>query len=158
MSVPVWIWIVFVFAVGCCVGSFLNVVIYRMPKDLSLVHPGSACPACHQPIRFYDNIPLVSWLVLGGKCRNCKSEISSRYFIIELLTGLLFVGVFIIYFVGGQRHFEIDSRTGSGLFLSGGWLVYLVHVILFAAFLAACFALITPDRELGLSSGFASTF
>ncbi len=137
MAVPVWIWIVFIFAVGCCVGSFLNVVIYRMPRDLSLVKPGSACPACHKPIRFYDNIPLVSWLVLHGKCRYCKSPISPRYFVIELFAGLLFIGVFVFYFVVGLRHFEIDSQTGMDLFFKGGWLVYLVHIILLAAFLAA---------------------
>jgi leader peptidase (prepilin peptidase)/N-methyltransferase len=137
VAVPVWIWIVFVFAVGCCVGSFLNVVIYRMPRDLSLVSPGSACPACHKPIRFYDNIPLVSWLVLRGKCRYCKSPISPRYFIIELLSGLLFVSIFVFYFVVGLRHFEIDSQSGMSLFFKGGWLVYLVHIILLAAFLAA---------------------
>jgi len=137
VAVPVWIWIVFIFAVGCCVGSFLNVVIYRMPRDLSLVKPGSACPACHKPIRFYDNIPLVSWLVLHGKCRYCKSPISPRYFVIELFAGLLFIGVFVFYFVVGLRHFEIDSQTGMDLFFKGGWLVYLVHIILLAAFLAA---------------------
>ncbi len=137
MAVPVWIWIGFIFAVGCCVGSFLNVVIYRMPRDLSLISPGSACPACHKPIRFYDNIPLVSWFVLQGKCRYCKSPISLRYFIIELLTGLIFTGVFVVYFVVGLRHFEINSQTGMGLFFEGGWLVYLVHIVLLAAFLAA---------------------
>lgn len=137
MGVPVWIWIVFVFAIGCCVGSFLNVVIYRMPRDISLISPGSACPACHKPIRFYDNIPLVSWLVLRCKCRYCKSPISPRYPVIELLSGLLFAGVFVLYFVVGLRQFEIDSRFGTGLFLKGGWLVYLVHIILLAAFLAA---------------------
>jgi leader peptidase (prepilin peptidase)/N-methyltransferase len=126
-----------VFIVGCCVGSFLNVVIYRMPRDLSLVSPGSTCPACDKPIRFYDNIPLVSWLVLRGKCRYCKSPISPRYFIIELLSGLLFVSVFAFYFVIGLRHFEINSHFGTGLFLKGGWFVYLVHIILLAAFLAA---------------------
>jgi leader peptidase (prepilin peptidase)/N-methyltransferase len=137
VAVPVWIWVVFLFAVGCCVGSFLNVVIYRMPRDLSLVTPRSACPACHKPICFYDNIPLVSWFVLRGKCRYCKSPISPRYFVIELLTGLLFVGVFILYFIVELRHIEIGSQSGMGVFLKGGWLVYLVHIILLAAFLAA---------------------
>lgn len=137
MGVPVWNWIVFIFAFGCCVGSFLNVVIYRMPRDVSLIKPASSCPACHKPIRFYDNIPLISWLVLRCKCRYCKSPISPRYPVIELLSGLLFVGVFVVYFVIGLRHFEIDSQFGTGLFLKGGWLVYLVHIVLLAAFLAA---------------------
>lgn len=96
---PLWIWLVYIFAFGCCIGSFLNVVIYRMPRDKSLVSPGSFCPACGRHIRFYDNIPLISWLVLRAKCRYCRASISPRYFVIELLTGLVFVGLFVMYFV-----------------------------------------------------------
>ncbi|MHC4521226.1 MAG: prepilin peptidase, partial [Planctomycetota bacterium] len=88
MTAQEWIWCAFIFAFGCCIGSFLNVVVYRLPREKSLVSPGSTCPACEKPIRFYDNIPLVSWIVLGAKCRHCKTRISPRYFIIELLTGL----------------------------------------------------------------------
>ena len=95
MSVE-WIWLIFVFAFGSCIGSFLNVVIYRLPLDKSLVTPPSACPACDKRIAFYDNIPLISWLILRAKCRHCKAPISPRYFIIELLTGLLFVAVFVL--------------------------------------------------------------
>ncbi|MHC4337187.1 MAG: prepilin peptidase [Planctomycetota bacterium] len=127
---PDWIWFVFIFAFGCCVGSFLNVVIYRLPRDKSLVRPGSACPACGRHIRFYDNIPLVSWVVLGAKCRYCKAPISPRYFIIELLTGVVFVGLFILYF-------RMDLRAGIGSFGQGGWFIYLLHIILLAAFIAA---------------------
>ena len=88
-----WIWVAFAFAFGACVGGFLNVVIYRLPRDKSLVRPGSACPGCNKAIAFYDNIPLVSWLMLGGKCRNCKTSISFRYFVIELLTAIIFAGL-----------------------------------------------------------------
>jgi leader peptidase (prepilin peptidase)/N-methyltransferase len=130
LAVPDWIWFVFIFAFGCCVGSFLNVVIYRLPRDKSLVRPGSACPACGRHIRFYDNIPLVSWVVLGAKCRYCKAPISPRYFIIELLTGVVFVGLFILYF-------RMDLRAGIGSFGQGGWFIYLLHIILLAAFIAA---------------------
>ena len=129
--VPDWIWFVFVFAFGCCIGSFLNVVIYRVPRDLSLVTPPSTCPSCGKHIRFYDNIPLLSWLALGGKCRNkdCKARISPRYFTIELLTGLLFLGLFILYFRVGFR---------NGIMLEkGGWLIYLMHIALLGAFIAA---------------------
>ncbi|MBN1361216.1 MAG: prepilin peptidase [Sedimentisphaerales bacterium] len=118
----------FVFALGCIIGSFLNVVIYRLPREKSLVTPGSACPACGKPIRFYDNVPLVSWLLLGAKCRHCKARISARYFVVELLTGTLFLGLYLLYFHTGIR--PIVQVTG-------GWLVYVVHVILLAAFLAA---------------------
>ena len=85
---------VFVFVFGAAVGSFLNVVIHRVPNELSIVFPNSACPNCNNPIKPYDNIPLLSWLILGGKCRNCKNPISARYPAVELLTALLFVLVF----------------------------------------------------------------
>jgi leader peptidase (prepilin peptidase) / N-methyltransferase len=79
------------FLFGLVFGSFLNVCIYRMPRGLSVVSPRSACPACHAPIAGYDNIPVLSWLILGGKCRNCKVRISPRYAAVELLTGGFFV-------------------------------------------------------------------
>jgi leader peptidase (prepilin peptidase)/N-methyltransferase len=134
---PMWFWIVFLFAIGCCVGSFLNVVIWRLPRDKSLVRPPSACPSCGKHIQFYDNIPLVSWLVLCGKCRYCKKRISPRYFVIELLTGLVFVGTYFLFFESGLRH-------GIPAFLSGGWILYLISVILFSS-LIACSAI---DLEL----------
>lgn len=81
----------FVFFVGTCIGSFLNVVIYRVPNDLSIVLPNSACPKCNAPIKPYDNIPIASWLILGGKCRNCKNAIAWRYPAVEFLTALVFI-------------------------------------------------------------------
>ena len=130
MAVPDWIWFVCIFAFGCCIGSFLNVVIYRLPRDKSLVTPPSACPACGKHIRFYDNIPLVSWLYLGRKCRYCKAPISPRYFLIELLTGLIFLGLFILYF-------QVNLRDGLRSFVGGGWFIYLLHIIMLGAFIAA---------------------
>lgn len=128
--IPDWIFLAFSFAVGACVGSFLNVVICRVPRDKSLVSPPSSCPACGKHIRFYDNIPLVSWLLLAGKCRYCKARISPRYFVIELLTALTFVGVFVLYFQSGLR-------TGIPSFLEGGWLLYLASVVLLSSLIAA---------------------
>ncbi|MBN2315402.1 MAG: prepilin peptidase [Sedimentisphaerales bacterium] len=130
MLVPVWIWLVFVFALGCCIGSFLNVVVYRLPRDKSLVTPPSSCPSCGRHIRFYDNVPLVSWLLLGRKCRYCRTPISPRYFAIELLTGSIFLGLFILYFY-------TDVRKNMSPFQEGGWLIYLLHIILLATFIAA---------------------
>ena len=84
-----------VFLFGICVGSFLNVCIYRIPAEKSIVFPGSACPKCNSSIRFHDNIPVLSYLLLGGKCRHCKAPISPRYPIIELLTGAFSVGLYV---------------------------------------------------------------
>ncbi len=78
------------FLFGLVFGSFLNVCIYRMPRGLSVVSPRSACPACHTPIAAYDNIPVLSWMILGGRCRGCKTRISPRYAAVELLTGGFF--------------------------------------------------------------------
>ena len=80
-----------IFAFGLAFGSFLNVWIYRLPRGLSIVHPRSACPHCGKPIAFYDNIPVLSWLVLRGRCRNCSAHVTVRYLIVELLTGGMFV-------------------------------------------------------------------
>lgn len=76
---------------GLVIGSFLNVVVYRLPAGLSVARPASACPGCSTPIRRRDNVPVVSWLALGGKCRDCRTAISARYPIVELATGLFFV-------------------------------------------------------------------
>ena len=84
----------FVFVLGAAVGSFLNVVIYRVPNEQSIVFPNSACPNCKTPIQAYDNIPILSWLVLRGKCRSCAGPIAARYPAVELLTALLFVLVY----------------------------------------------------------------
>jgi len=82
--------IVYCTLMGLVVGSFLNVVIYRVPRHLSIVRPRSACPHCHHPISERDNIPLVSWLILRGRCRHCRSPISARYPLVESATGVLF--------------------------------------------------------------------
>lgn len=85
---------IFIFIFGTLVGSFLNVVIHRVPNEESIVFPNSACPNCKKSIKPYDNIPIFSWLLLGGKCRNCQNPISPRYLFVELLTGLLFLLVY----------------------------------------------------------------
>jgi leader peptidase (prepilin peptidase)/N-methyltransferase len=82
---------------GCIVGSFLNVCIYRMPLDLSVVSPPSHCPHCKYSIPFYLNIPLLTWLWLRGRCKNCGAPISPRYFIVELLTGVMFLSCWLMF-------------------------------------------------------------
>jgi leader peptidase (prepilin peptidase)/N-methyltransferase len=85
----------FAFCLGAIIGSFLNVCIYRLPHKESIVTPGSRCPRCGKNIRFYDNIPIVSYLILRGKCRHCKEPISPRYPVVEGLFGLLTLALFI---------------------------------------------------------------
>ncbi len=87
-------WYVMSFVLGLCIGSFLNVVIYRIPAGISLSMPPSHCPECKYEIPWYQNIPLISWLLLRGKCSNCADKISIRYFLVELLTGVLFLLIF----------------------------------------------------------------
>ena len=83
---------------GLCVGSFLNVVIYRLPREMSLSHPGSHCTKCDYSLKWYDNIPLLSWIMLGGRCRKCREPISPRYMIVELVNMALWIASAILFF------------------------------------------------------------
>ena len=85
------------FAFGACVGSFLNVCIYRMPADESVVRPGSRCPHCGTPIAWYDNLPVVSWLLLRARCRSCQASIAVRYPLVEAATGVLAIVAFVAF-------------------------------------------------------------
>jgi len=115
-----------VFALGLCVGSFLNVCIYRMPREMSLARPGSHCPFCNEPIAWYDNIPVLSWLSLGGLCRRCGVLISPRYLFVELLTGAVFVWIY-----GAHRAAAPDAA--------------LAHLSTFGAYVALASALIAAS-------------
>jgi leader peptidase (prepilin peptidase)/N-methyltransferase len=86
-----------IFLLGLAFGSFLNVCIYRLPLGLSVVVPASACPHCKRAIAFYDNLPVISWLLLRGRCRQCEDKISPRYLLIEVLTAVLFVGCYAYF-------------------------------------------------------------
>ena len=116
----------FVFLAGLCIGSFLNVCIWRIPRDESIVWPGSHCPACNHKIAPWDNVPLLSWLILNGKCRHCQAPISPRYFIVELLTGALFAG---LWFVHGWSLFTPVYGFFAGALILGTF-VDFDHLIL----------------------------
>lgn len=105
--------------IGSCVGSFLNVVIYRLPAGLSLSRPPSHCPRCRQSIRARDNVPILGWWSLGGRCRDCGLPISARYPLIEAMTGALFLLVgaarFIAFSPDGSPERIIDWLMATGL-------------------------------------------
>ena len=93
-----WLWYIPAIFIGACIGSFLNVVIYRVPLGLSVNEPKrSFCPHCKKPIPLGRNIPLVSWLMLRGKCADCGAPIAFRYFAVELLTALMFAAVWFVF-------------------------------------------------------------
>jgi len=123
------VWLIFVVLIGACVGSFLNVVIWRMPRGQSIVSPGSHCPKCGKAIVWYDNIPLISWCVLGGKCRFCRTQISVRYLIVEGATAVLVGGLYVWYFMA-------RIRTGAGPF-ADAWPMYVAQAALLCALLAS---------------------
>ncbi|NJN01641.1 MAG: prepilin peptidase [Leptolyngbyaceae cyanobacterium RM1_1_2] len=108
-----------VFFLGASIGSFLNVVIYRLPAGISLLHPPSRCPKCQRRLRFYDNVPVLGWLWLQGRCRFCKRPIAIRYPLVELLTGVLFLSSF--------WHFGWSELTLSAWILLS-WLVALSFI------------------------------
>ena len=89
--------IIFIFILGLIVGSFSNVCIYRIPKNESIIFPASHCPKCRSKIKPVDNIPLLSFILLKGRCRNCKSKISIQYPVVEFLTGLIYLIIYLIY-------------------------------------------------------------
>lgn len=127
---------VLVGVLGLAIGSFLNVVVYRVPAGLSIVSPPSACPSCHAPIRKRDNIPIVSWLLLRGKCRDCGARISARYPLVELGTAVLFSAIALV-----RAPSIIDSTTALEA-ISG-----VVALIAFLYLAAASVALVIIDLE-----------
>ncbi|MDD5406875.1 MAG: prepilin peptidase [Sulfurovaceae bacterium] len=132
-----------IFILGIIIGSFLNVVIYRIPLDKNIAFPASHCPACQTPLKWWQNIPIISWIFLKGKCYFCNAPISKRYPIVELITGILFL---IIYFKVGLVWYLpfIFASFASLLALS---IIDIDHMAVpdSVNFAALFFALITPD-------------
>ena len=149
-AVPFHFWSLCFFGLGCIVGSFLNVCIYRMPLGLSVVMPPSHCPRCKYSIPFYLNIPLVTWLALRGRCKNCGAEITPRYFIVELLTGAAFLSCWLKF---GDVNLPLPTLA-----------LALVYSIFLAGLICATFIdfehFIIPDEITlgGAVAGFAASF
>lgn len=117
------IYSIFSFAMGACVASFLNVVIWRIPRGESIVSPPSHCPKCDSPIHWWQNIPIVSWLALRGKCANCRAPISPRYILVETLGGALFLAAFWHLFPIGAT---ISAYAVSELIVWWIWIALMI--------------------------------
>ncbi|MDG2055618.1 MAG: prepilin peptidase [Phycisphaerales bacterium] len=124
---------IFVFLFGACVGSFLNVVIYRLPLGLTLTTPSSRCPVCGVQLKFFrENLPILGWFIVRGRCRTCHVKISPVYPLIEFIVGLLFLGLYVIYFM-------VDSSTAFWGEIGGPWWSYNQFYRAWPAFLAIAF-------------------
>jgi leader peptidase (prepilin peptidase)/N-methyltransferase len=137
-------YIVFLFLLGACIGSFLNVVVWRLPRGESLITPPSHCPKCERPLKWYDNLPIVGWIKLGGTCRFCKAPISVRYPVVETVTALLFVFYYVMFFiveVGPCPPVQRPMFEGAGVpvyrFVRLEPAMFALYVFLASALLAA---------------------
>jgi leader peptidase (prepilin peptidase)/N-methyltransferase len=117
--VPFHFWSLVFFAFGCIVGSFLNVCIHRLPLGMSIITPRSHCPHCKYSIPWYLNIPLVTWLALRGRCKNCGAPISLRYFVVELLTGAAFLSCWLAFGDAGRPFPSLPAALVYAVFLAG---------------------------------------
>ena len=136
--------------VGSCVGSFLNVCVYRIPRSMSLFRPRSRCPRCLTLIRSYDNVPVLSWLILAGRCRHCRGSISPRYAIVELTVGLLFAAAYLA--AVGIATSDVWERFGAWRVLAGllaGWTA--ISLVVVAALLSSDTRRDSRHRLLGSS-------
>lgn len=129
--------------VGSCVGSFLNVVIYRGPLGLSVVHPGSFCPNCKHAIRWFHNVPVLGWLALRGKCYDCGLKISPRYPLVEFVVGVLFGGLAWIEIVSPEIATHLGPAKTAQQYSLAAFVEYGSHVVLLCGLL--CMALIEFD-------------
>ncbi len=150
----------FVFVIGACVGSFLNVIAYRLPYERSFLWPGSRCGSCLQPIRWYDNLPLLSYWLLRGRCRTCGARFSVRYFLVELGTGLAFAGLFYLEIyrnVLGLRELQNNNwGVQRGFIPLAAWEVFFYHATLVSFLIAASICDI-DHREIPLGITLAGT-
>ena len=123
------------FALGASIGSFLNVVVYRMPLGKSLVMTGSRCPTCGTPISRRDNVPILGWLMLGGRCRACQSPISLRYPTVEIVVGSLFLVLYFVELISGGWNLPIRQRN---MYAGVVWIVFYTKWDLVTIYLYHC--------------------
>jgi leader peptidase (prepilin peptidase)/N-methyltransferase len=151
----IYVWLPLVFVLGAAVGSFVNVCVYRLPYERSLFWPGSRCGKCYQAIRWYDNLPLVSYWLLRGRCRVCGAPFSIRYFLIELFTGLGFCLVFYLVVILNVLHLQFGPghywEHAFGLVPWQGWVVFGHYAALFS-FLLVVSLCDLDDMEIPLSA------
>ena len=148
--VPFHFWTLCFFALGCITGSFLNVCIHRLPLGLSIVTPKSHCPHCKYAIPWYLNIPLLTWLVLCGRCKNCGAPISPRYFVVELFTGAAFLSCWLMFGNVNQPLQSMPLALAYAVFLSG---------LIVATFIDFEHFIIPDEITLGgMAAGFVASF
>lgn len=134
---------IIVFIFGAIVGSFLNVCIYRLPRNKSIIKPSSFCPNCEKPIKYFDNIPILSYIILKGRCRNCGSKISIKYPIVETITALLYLMVYRV----------------TGLNMEFAVLLFFVSILIIISFIDLEFQIIPDLLSLGgLAAGLVLSF
>lgn len=122
------IYAVFSFLFGTCIASFLNVAIYRLPRGESIVSPPSRCPKCGAPIRWWQNIPVLSYLALRGRCANCKTRISPRYLVVELLGGALFLAAFFNV-MSAEQVMSVTQFHAGRIFVLAMWWIWISLMI-----------------------------
>jgi leader peptidase (prepilin peptidase)/N-methyltransferase len=141
LHLPMILWVVWTFILGSAVGSLLNVCIARLPLEKSILWPMSRCGSCLQPIRWYDNIPLVSYWVLRGHCRSCGALFSIRYFLVELGTGLAFAGLFALEILANVHDLlflrQQQWAIRNGLIPWQAWAFFLHHAVLVSLLIVA---------------------
>lgn len=143
----------FVLALGLAIGSFLNVVIYRLPNGLSVSAPRwSFCPHCRQTIRWHDNIPVLGWLLLRGRCRDCRAGISAQYPVVEALTGLTFVLLYVLLFVQHAREGVDPGSLRSALVLAA-WLTLAAALIVCSGMDVTAYMIDTRVTDVALLAG-----
>jgi leader peptidase (prepilin peptidase)/N-methyltransferase len=131
VNIPV---LVFIFSFGCCAGSFINVLVYRLPRGLSIVTPPSKCPSCETKLTWRENFPVFGWLLLRGRCRFCRVQISPEYPLVEFIVGCMMAGLFVLYFMAPDLERAPNWAELNDWFRT--WPVFTAHLFLIGGLVA----------------------